>query len=366
MATTDSYDLTVPLVLDISNVTDTGALDKSHSLEVDYITVVLQRLFWFVPPVMFAIGIPGNILSIALVCRPAFKRASMKPFIIALAITDTSLLVFGLGRYWVQNVFNIDIRLTHVFVCCTHTFVVYWLVHVCSWLVVGMTWQRTLVVVFPYNMTIKCCMRSKFPKLYIAIVPLTLSLLNAYFFLTHRIRDYHGTHRCVSKDGFRTFNQIWRWVDLALASIIPFTLIMIGNISIISKVIVASSQRSTLSAGSSRKSSGAQQQHESGMTVLLLVVSFVFLISTLPLSMYFTFFRYFMSGHAPTPTMRLLVTLATFLSYVNNCINFYLYIISGKKFRAELMTMLKEWCRCSSNKRDTYIAIAKQNNRADV
>ena len=360
MSSTESY-VANPIPVVHTNVTNSTDHTSLQTTEQDTISIVLQNLFWYVPPVMFAIGIPGNLLSIMLVCRPAFTRSSMKPFIIALAVTDTSLLVLGLGRYWVKNVFQFDIRLTHMVACCTHTFLVYWLVHVCSWLVVGMTWQRTLVVVFPYNMVIKQCMRSRFPKLYIATVPLTLSFLNSYFFWTHRIRDYHGSYRCVSKDGFQTFNHIWRWVDLALASIIPFTLIMMGNISIISKVIMASSQRRTLSAAS-RKGNSAQQQHESGMTVLLLMVSFIFLICTLPLSMYFVFFRYFMSGHAPTPTMRLLVTMATFLSYVNNCINFYLYIISGKKFRAELMTMFKDWCRCcQSNKRETtYIAITEQ------
>lgn len=337
------------------NVTD--SIITTNDATADPMKDLLQNLYWFVPPVMFAIGIPGNVLSIALICRPTFKRSSMKPFIIMLAIADTCLLVLGLGRYWVKTVFGFEIRLTHTSMCTGHTFLVYWLVHVCSWLLVGMTWQRTLVVIFPYNMTIRSVMKARFPRLYICIVPITLGFLNAYFFWTHHIADYHGSKRCVSRDGFRSFNQVWRWVDLALASLIPFTLIIIGNISIISKVILAKSKRRVLSAvGQTREST---LNHESGMTVLLLVVTFMFLLTTLPLSMYFTFFRYFMAGGAPTPTMRLLVTIATFLSYVNNCINFYLYIISGKRFRSELLKMFRECCFCRDDKRDSYIAITK-------
>ena len=193
-----------------------------------------------------------------------------------------------------------------------------------------MTWQRTLVVLCPFNLTLRQHMRHRFAYVYVTIVPMLLAVLNSYFLRTHDILNIHGIMRCTRQSKYDEFSRAVRWVDLVFASILPFCLIFIGNILIIRSVVVARRQRRIIAGNSS-------PQRSVGMTTVLLIISFTFLMTTLPISIYLTLLQFFPTR---TPIMRLLSVMFTFLSYVNNCINFYLYIISGKKFRRELKQMV--------------------------
>ena len=79
-----------------------------NTTEADY-NAVLHALFDYVPPILFFIGLPGNALSIVLVFRRSFRNSTMKPFIVALALADSSLLVLGLGRYYLHGVFDFEV-----------------------------------------------------------------------------------------------------------------------------------------------------------------------------------------------------------------------------------------------------------------
>lgn len=310
-------------------------------------TAAINAMFLVVPPILFLIGLPGNALSIALVTRRSFRSSNMKPFIVALALADSSLLIFGLGRYYLQKVFDFEIRVTASWVCKGHTFLVYWLVHVSSWLVVGMTWQRTLVVLCPFNLILRQHMRRKFAFVYVVVAPLILAGLNSYFFWTHDIINTPGRLRCASLQSYMFLDHTLRWMDMSVACLMPFLLITVGNILIIRSVLGARSKRKRF----------IEAAHESrrpyGMTAVLLIISLSFLVTTLPLSIYFAFFQVFAPNPQATGLIRILGTVFTFLSYVNNCINFYLYIISGKRFRKELKAMFHSKRCCKQSPSDS-------------
>ena len=226
--------------------------------------------------------------------------------------------------------FFFQVRLTHPWVCRIHTFMVYWLAHVCSWLIVGMTWQRTVVILCPFNLALRDRMNNCFAYGYVTIVPMLLAGMNVYFLVTHDILLADGAYRCTGLPEYETFSRAVRWVDLVFASILPFFLILIGNVLIIYRLVRSRKKRKHITKNN-------PGQKGLGMTAVLLIISFTFLITTLPISVYLTSIQFFQSR---SPLMRLLSTIFMFLSYVNNCINFYLYIISGKKFRKELAKML--------------------------
>ena len=66
----------------------------------------------------------------------------------------------------------------------------------------------------------------------------------------------------------------WVWVDLAVASIIPFIIMTLCSIAIIGKIIYSNKQRRQLVAGADIKISS--------MTVTILMVNLQFLILTAP------------------------------------------------------------------------------------
>ena len=127
--------------------------------------------------------------------------------------------------------------------------------------------------------------------------------------------------------------------------------ICILNSLIIHKVILARRNRqllagnSTSSPGTASRSRTRQGGGESSakVTVMLLSISFTFLITTLPMNV--TIITTAFSGsYAPTLALgtkfKLARTISELLMYTNHSINFFLYLLTGQKFRQQLVAMV--------------------------
>ena len=82
---------------------------------------------------------------------------------------------------------------------------------------------------------------------------------------------------------------------------------------------------------------------EKQVFVILLLVTFAFLILTTPGYMLFLFLMLvnFFASPRLFATYYLLYNVAHKLHITNHGINFFLYVISGKKFRTDLVNLLK-------------------------
>ena len=80
--------------------------------------------------------------------------------------------------------------------------------------------------------------------------------------------------------------------------------------------------------------------YERQVYVMLLFVTFSFLILTMPFYVW-TFLRNFYKNHSPCyhAVLRLLQAVVTAAKYSNYGINFFLYAISGQKFRTDLVKL---------------------------
>ena len=78
---------------------------------------------------------------------------------------------------------------------------------------------------------------------------------------------------------------------------------------------------------------------------MLLVVSIAWLVLTAPYVVFTIFVRTMSRNDPPTYATKRLVKLFCFLlMYINHSINFLLYCLTGRKFRAELKEMLVAVC----------------------
>jgi len=73
---------------------------------------------------------------------------------------------------------------------------------------------------------------------------------------------------------------------------------------------------------------------------MLLVVSLAWLLLTTPYAVFTLGLRYFPSDRQTKATLRLTRVVCFLLMYINHAINFLLYCLTGRKFRAELKEML--------------------------
>lgn len=136
-------------------------------------------------------------------------------------------------------------------------------------------------------------------------------------------------------------HNVYPVVDLVLLSLIPFVLVIFGNIVIIWKTFLSLKTAAELNL-TSNKSANLRRRRASSMTVILICLSALFLLTTSPTCVFNMWER--------TETARLALTtsagiarfelawaVVSIIMYCNNTFNFYLYCLSGRKFRNEII-----------------------------
>ncbi|KAL8608676.1 hypothetical protein ACOMHN_002905 [Nucella lapillus] len=273
------------------------------------------------------------------------KRSAMPIYLTTLALSDTSLLYTGLLRYWLLNVFDLDIRASHTAVCKVHTWLVYSLTMVSAWILTFMTVERTLSVWKPHRVSVLCT-RPKAAVIVVCIVSSSLAVNSHLVYGLEVVDAGNRTYGCIVPDPhyLHFFNTVWAWVDLTLASLIPFTALLVGNSLILCKIY--SSVRSARYLGSVCGNGGMTQRKKtmSSMTVTLVALSVIFFMTTSPICVYNVMEHYIYrenqdAVHGPGE-MRLAWAIVNILLYTNNTLNFYLYCLSGTNFRKELRKCL--------------------------
>ena len=105
------------------------------------------------------------------------------------------------------------------------------------------------------------------------------------------------------------------------------------------------------------------------VTTLLLEVTFVFLFLNIPVRT-LVFYLNFYSGNTPTyyASLHLLYQVGQKAFYTNHGINFFLYVISGQKFRTDLRNIfvskkISKNNRLQSNVSTQSITVPSTNNK---
>jgi hypothetical protein len=92
------------------------------------------------------------------------------------------------------------------------------------------------------------------------------------------------------------------------------------------------------------------QHNKQQVTVMLLIVSFFWLLLTMPYAVLSLINFHFPNNHSRAATF-LAKTVSFLLMYLNHGCNFFLYCIAGKKFRTEFVRMFRDWCQTIQRRR---------------
>ena len=108
------------------------------------------------------------------------------------------------------------------------------------------------------------------------------------------------------------------------------------------QVIKARGQRECLHGGSHKyRQRRPSQEGSTRLTLMLLTISFTFLVTTLPLTLISIAAAFVGRSSGPdaltASRFELARTIAELLMYANHAINFYLYCATGQKFRHQLI-----------------------------
>jgi hypothetical protein len=351
--------------------------DESRAIS-EYVEFrISEQLQLYVPPVLLLAGTLGNVLSFSVLMRRSMRATCTYNYLAALALLDTLVLYGDCLVSWLPHVMHGDpggggsshkaaLLLNHSdWLCKLLTMLVYSVSVSSVWLLIGVTVDRYIATTHALHASTMCVTPRRALRV-IGGVLLLASLLHAHFLFTM------GLHagNCQSLARFQYLVEVvWPWIDGILYCFAPFLIIATLNSFIIAQVLRSTNQRQKQLVKQPHGSPAARSS-EKHVTVMLLAVSFSFLACTLPTAV----FMIYKSSLGPLASLppyllaRLILakTLCKFLLYTNHGINFYLYLLSGQRFRREMWAMV----RCGKQKqlqRSKYCYTAAiQNNKREV
>jgi len=313
----------------------------------DVQTFDLQYFLWvFVLPFVLLVGIIGNIMSIIVLRSKPFRHTTTGVYLPLTAAADVIfLLTGGLEILQTADVFNA--REYNIWTCRLYKVLHYASGDVSIWLLVAFTFDRFVAVCFPLSKRRVCTWKRA------AIASGTILFLamakNVHEFWTRgpEFRDSGELRRiCGSQPQYAFFlNYIRPWLVFALVMVIPFVLIFLFNCSIVRGLLKAKRDRSlsiavsmyTTSTGTGKKPSKSDAGFRQ-TTLMCLSISFAFLILIAPSIVLLIGKPYwkFRTNLAYQNSK----AISNFLVFVNHFINFFLYCVTGQRFRDELKAML--------------------------
>ena len=336
-----SEGFTVPSVK-VTSPTDTAALLSSHPLfrAAEWINKVVLV-------VILVLGFFGNTMTLVLQRRMGRGSGSaMSVFISSLAVSDSAmLLVLGMSMYFYT--FEIFVMDYHDVLCK----VIYWLMNVIastsSWILVAMTLQRAASIVWSHRINRKWTARKA--KITVLVIVVMFMIVNCHILYGRRLQSLSsGQTVClfVSEEYENFFDHVSPVVDIVLCSLVPFVLVISANVVLVKRVRQAMKEaRQTLAAGSTDQVK-VRQQKTSRMTLTLVCVSVAFLVLTSPICVLYLVRRAF----NPAISMDINETAKSYLAeytlntlwLANNAINFYIYVMTGSRYRTAMASV----CGC--------------------
>ena len=201
-------------------------------------------------------------------------------------------------------------------------------------LLVSMTFDRFYSIIRPHKAaSFNTTKRAKITIICIVVFSLVYNV--PHLFLTS-----HDGWQCLPYGTAMTFTfgVFYYWLSFTIHYALPFVLLLSMNSVIIHKI-----RHRYLPGAEVHVNTKRVRTSESQLFVILLLVTFAFLILTTPGYLLFLFI--ILANFFETAQLfagyYLLYSVAQKLHVTNNGINFFLYVIAGQKFRSDLVILFR-------------------------
>ncbi|XP_052762219.1 thyrotropin-releasing hormone receptor-like [Mya arenaria] len=282
--------------------------------------------FTYFTPIIFAIGVVGNIISLIVFLSKNMRKLSASMYLAALSTSDLLALLFYVLPEWLKHGFSLvpghqqALFLQQNGTCQGLLYLQYIARFLCSWFVVFFTIERFIGVCFPLRRKDICDPKSASRVILGAIVVASSGCVFKPIL--------SGTFIAKNGDPVCTSNRDHQYLSFILDSIfgvtitfIPFVLITILNLLIIRKLVLRNKRHRKIRIVTEESIIRLE------FTFILLAISICFVSLNLP---YFAVWckRYW--------KIKQILYITRTIFYINYCINFFLYSVTGAYFRKEL------------------------------
>ncbi|KAK6180560.1 hypothetical protein SNE40_012692 [Patella caerulea] len=331
-------------------------------------TVWVDRL---VTPFMYAIGFPGNILSLIVWIQKRMRHSS-GCYLAALALDDLIFLclhvIYELQTTWRINVLNVT-------VVCQFYPVVYMAVQYLSpLLVLGFTVERYISICHPFKREKYCTTkRAKMVIIFLTLLTFSMSSIQGYFY-TLDVIDANttdcGPRAEVRRGGTSSLFSVWNiCAEMCIFLGVPLTVLLLNMLVIRELRRLSRVETQQLHC---------RTQRTSATTIMLLAVSFYQIITTLPVTIVYILFFEFPPGSYAVYTHRVLAdqtwhrhfryvlaeTITNEYGTTHYAFNIFIYLITGKMFRREIQKLLCCCKRSNISNPSEYTSLRSSHGRA--
>ena len=327
LITTDLTETYSDAVTPLQVANATAGLCPDNAFEIS--KIIIDFLLRYVSPFLLVFGSLGNILSFVVFSRPSICNSAPAFYFRVLAVADTLALNVGLWPKWLKDAFGIRLYSYTDVTCRIETYLKYVLPDFAVWILVIMTIERLVAVCRPH------LVRRIFTRAVIRGSLLTMILAVCIINVPSIYINTHNNTSCQPyPENEQLAYKIWPWIDLSMYFLLPAAIIITCNSVIIYTIV---QRQRTMSRRTSTDSDAGYTM--AAMTIILLTVTVVFVLLTAPFVLYSCSVIHFYAESRID--WCLFFYMASLLRYVNNSVNFLLYCMSGRAFRAEL----KQLCR---------------------
>ena len=289
-------------------------------------------------PFLLFFGTFGNVMTV-IIHKSTTQTSPMSVFFIVLALADLTLLYSNCFVAWIYFTFHFDIATINHVSCKLVMLLSYVSGVLSAWTLVAMTVQRAVCVLWPHRANVLCTVGKS--KVIVISMSIFIAGIHAHMLYGIRVTIKPGYLLCGLSDEYISFfNSVWSWVDLLIFCILPWLCLSISNSLLVWKLKVSVREaEASLGSGQVDKATDRKKKATS-ITVTLIAVSFTFLICTFPMSFaQVLVFIAWLSGSLKaifaTRGFYYIQHISRQLWYINSCLNFYIYCLTGSKFRRE-------------------------------
>lgn len=297
----------------------------------------LNDYLWiYFSPVIFVVGICGNALTLAVMTQKRLRGTTTAVYMPVIAAFDMAALLSGILPEWLEACQIVVFNKLHPWTCKLEKFTFYTTSDLAIWALVLFTLDRLIAVCFPLKKNIACVPRRAL--IACAVLGGLCVVKNVHVFWTRGYDSSNSTgvvkkNNCGRPHPYTYFeNHIRPWIAFALINALPFAVLVTSNSLIIWTLAVV--RRARLDA----KSGGKSNRNFNQTTMMCLSASFAFLVCVTP-SMITLIGRPYWTVK-PNFAYDVAKAVNNQLAYLNHAINFFLYCLTGQKFRNELVFLL--------------------------
>ena len=267
--------------------------------------------------------------------------------LIALDVADSMVLVVGLTDHFLYHGLAIWLEVMNSFLCKSFRFVGGIIAYAAVYYLIIFTIFRVISVYLPHKNNVYCTRKRAFIALIVTVV--VVSLLNVDYLYIQYFPVYDENSNFIGHD----CSLIGKWahydkyhadyIVLCFKSIIPFSILLIGNSMIIYNIHKFNRKRLEMTQTTNKNADESQS-----MTAMLISISALFLVTQTPFIItnliekrvnYDNYSLEYVAG------FYLLETALRLFMFLNHAANFFGYCLCVKIFKSELVAMVKEWLR---------------------